>query len=216
MIEHPDATWLFAGRDPLVTDKRSMLREGQHSEHWWTALFSILLLHLASQPTPPKIALRRHIPLEPRFQYPETGSLDYHGMSLSSILVEARLLEAVALKLFNISEWPLDFQTLEVDLAISLPERNRVILIENKTERSRTNSLDRYEQAVKYLRGFGKNADLYVLISGGHWNDEIWGAIARNNLEIILWEDVLRLLHAIPLFRDVFHNDLPAYFAAYP
>ena len=212
----PDATWLFEGRDPRTTDRRVMARQGEQSEHWWTAVFSLLLLHLCAQSEPATIPLRRYHRSNDKETYPLTGSLDYHPLSLRSLLVEARLSAAVAKDLFQVPDWPQEFERLEVDIALSIPQHNRIVLIENKTVRGSANSLERYAAVADYLRKKGHCAHLHVLISCGHPNNDIWNTIEREGLEIIIWEDVLRLLHSTEFFRGIFHDELPDYFAHCP
>jgi hypothetical protein len=98
--DKPDATWLFARRDPSTLKVR--FKNGQHSESWWTALFSLFLLHYSVSRKYPKIPLRRPVFRKPEWEYPPEGVLDYKGLTFSSFLTERRLNEQVAKSFFDV------------------------------------------------------------------------------------------------------------------
>jgi hypothetical protein len=204
--DKPDATWLFHKRD-LSSPHHVKFPKGQHSESWWTALFSLFLLHENVSKMYPEIPLRRPQGGESDQTYPQVGALDYKGLTFSSFLTERQLNEGVAKSFFHIRTWPLEFKGLAVDLAIMLSADRGVVLIENKTVGTGDGSLHAYAEVVQYLNDNERKAELHVLVSRGHPNPKIWAAIEKYKLRIILWEDVLRLMAQNKFFSEVFDTD---------
>jgi hypothetical protein len=122
------------------------------------------------------------------------GALDYKGLTFSSFLAERLLNTELATSFFRVKTWQQEFTKLAVDLAIRLPADRGVVLIENKTVGTEYGSLHAYAEVMRFLKDNGLTADLYVLISRGHPSNKILPAIEKDNLRVILWEDVLRLM----------------------
>jgi len=206
--DKPDATWLFQRRDP--SSPKPKFPKGQHSESWWTALFSLFLLHQNATKMFPEIPFRK--PQRPQhgesdWTYPRVGALDYKGLTFSSFLAERLLNTELATSFFRVKTWQQEFTKLAVDLAIRLPADRGVVLIENKTVGTEYGSLHAYAEVMRFLKDNGLTADLYVLISRGHPSEKILPAIEEDKLRVILWEDVLRLMTQDSFFSQIFKTD---------
>lgn len=211
----PKADSLFEGIDPSGTRTRWC----QNSEHWWTTLFTLLLLYLAKQNRSANIPLRRLREYDDkRTIFEPAGRLDYQGITFSNLAVEARM-KHVAKHLFNISEWSSSLASVEPDITICWPEgRGRkgraAAVVESKTVRAKAGRLESNLLVKKCLEDHQWDVDLIVLISLGNSQDDIWKVIEANNTEflVVLWEDVLRVLDEIEMFKSFFDVRLAPYY----
>lgn len=206
--DKPDATWLFQRCDS--SSAKPMFPNGQHSESWWTALFSLFLLHQNVSGKCPEIPLHqphRPQPGESDWTYLPMRALDYKGLTFSSFLTERQLNAKLATSFFGVQTWPQEFTKLAVDLAVMFPAERRAVLIENKTVGAGPGSLGDYARVVKHLQANGLKAALHVLISRGNPTDSILESVLENDLSIILWEDVLRLMTQDSFFSQIFKTD---------
>ncbi len=143
-------------------------RSYRSSESWWTALFSMFVLHLANDADGRTIPLKRYQRAAQYWQYvpaiePQLKELPCRGLTLANVLMEARLTDAV----FG-TPWPQQFVDLRPDLTILRSVERQVILIENKTIGASIGAqLDTYVAAVDYLRQQGWDAHAVLLIKSG-------------------------------------------------
>ncbi len=183
-------------------------RTCHNSESWWTALFSIVLLHLAKHPKSGEIITKEYR-RGPVWAYCEAGGLDLLELSFSEVFVEPKL----TAELFQGLRWPKDFWNLVPDIVISRPKRRRTIFIENKTTGAniRKRQLKDYLGAIEYLKHNDWNAELVYLMSIGYQPDREWNLIEENRVRVILWEDVLRVIDGVECFRSLFDVELPPF-----
>jgi hypothetical protein len=211
----PKAVWLFQGVDP--SHKRT--RSWQNSEHWWTALFSLLMLHAAKHRLQLKLPLRKLMKIDDddTSHFKPAGFFDCQGITYSDLAVEARMNKA-GRDMFEIPEWPKALGNMEPDITIRMPKhgrgRGKAILIENKTVSAKRDRLDDYPSIAKTLQDHQWDVQLIVLISLGNSQNDIWEAIKKNRDEllVLLWEDVLRALDGIDVFKSLFDVPLAPYY----
>lgn len=226
----PDATWLFEGRDPT---SKKRLQQWQHSEHWWTALFSLVLLTLPKE-------RRRFNLFKPvlvnhgnyfDFEHADghrhfdlSGTLDLSEISFSSLLIEARIGRTVFEGFLGLKgeDWPLTELTLEPDITLAYSEdgRKNIYFIENKTVRGRSGRLECYLEVAKklsMLRDTANNmidAQVFVLLSNGNDKNDIWGMV--KDRRVLLWEDILQRLNTESSLENIKMNifgfDLKPYY----
>ncbi len=209
----PKADWLFEGKDPSGNRTRSW----QNSEHWWTALFSLLLLHLAKNNMSNKIPVRKLKKFDENKDclfFEPAVPLDLAGLKFSTLAVEAGLSQKVAPDMFQVSNWPKGLSRMEPDITICEPEKKQAIFIENKTVRAQVGRLIDYLGLGKRLEKDGWKIETIVLISLGNSKSQIWKTIEDRNeeLHVILWEDVLRIIDEIEEFRSFFDVSLAPYY----
>src|ERR1700680_382593 len=186
-----NATWLF--------EKPS--RSFRNSEPWWSALFSILVLHLARGSANPRIPLRKYVG-SPDEGFPSLEEpLDCSNIKFDELLVDARLNQT----LFPGIDWPIAFKDIKPDIMIHQHDAKRTVLIENKTIGHHLGrQLDRYHAVRKYLESKGWKAEFLLLISFGYETKREWRAVETTETKLILWEDVLRIMDSIEFFRSLF------------
>lgn len=190
-----DATWLFE-------------RPGRKSEQWWTSLASMLLIFLARHDSSASIPLWRYEATKTKWKYERCGVFGVGDAAFSTVMVE----QSLAARAFpGVPPWPTT-PNLNPDILIYRPDVKRVRIIENKTERARVGRLAPYAEAAKHLRDHGWDAILYVLISPAHPDNLIWSVVQQYALEILFWEDLLRLCDQIECFRSLFDEDLKQYY----
>lgn len=214
MTMTPSAHWLFENHDP----EHNTFRKGRNSEHFYTALFALLLFHLSSSSTKVRIPIRtvEESSDDNSWKYRAAGYLNCSGISFSSLWIETKLDKSTALDIFSLSEWP--FNSLEPDIVVANALDSRFVLIENKTTRSNPGSIGSYVEAAAYLCSQGRGTDVYVLITGDHPNYEIWKIIKDRRLKIILWEEVFAIIDEDPFFRTFFNFDgfqLSSYYGSF-
>lgn len=196
-----NATWLFQEPD----------RRFHNSESWWSSLFGLLLLYLAKRPGNGEIPLRRYVS-KPKWKYVRDGSLDYHELEFKDILVEPKLSGEV----FGGIKWPKEFVDLKPDILVLRPKPRMAVLIENKTIGARFGKqLERYIEIRHHLKASGWSVEFLPLLSVGFEAQYEWENLEKHHLRLILWEDVLRLLDTIELFRAFFAGvELRTYYSA--
>jgi hypothetical protein len=176
-----------------------------NSEHWWTSLFSMLLLHFGSM---------RHgaIPIKkyesgPPWKYSAEGFLDCTDLNFSNVLVEPRLDGG----LFGLDHWK--HRNVKPDVLAVEKRARKATLVECKTIREvvKEKQFSDYLAVRDDLRKAGWDAELYYLLSigteGEHDMERIEGEV-----HLILWEDVLRLFDEIDHFKSLFDVDLRPYY----
>lgn len=197
--ENDNATWLFIRPSPYF----------HNSEPWWSALFSMLILFLARDPNRPKIPLSRCVGAPNERFLDAKEYLDCDDIQFDELLVDARLSQ----KLFEGALWPNEFRDLRPDITIHQPRKKRLVLIENKTVGAQLGEqLDRYHDLKKRLTQDGWSAEFLLLISIGYEIRREWKAIEETDTKLILWEDVLRVLDTIEVFRSLFGSPLLPYY----
>ncbi|MGB6877081.1 MAG: PD-(D/E)XK nuclease family protein [Candidatus Acidiferrales bacterium] len=194
-----NATWLFIQPSPCF----------HNSEPWWSALFSMLVLHLAHHGNDYRIPISRCIGA-PNERFLETGAhLDCNDIKFDELLVDAKLSQ----RLFSEIDWPDKFRDIRPDILIHQPRIKRVVLIENKTVGAELgDQLDRYHELEACLTEHGWSAEFLLLISLGYEIRREWRAIENSETRLILWEDILKVMDSIEFFRSVFDVPLRSYY----
>ncbi|PYR14504.1 MAG: hypothetical protein DMF94_34195 [Acidobacteria bacterium] len=193
--EPQDATWLFQG--------------AHKSEQWWTSLASMLLIDLGRHQPHVTIPLWRYETDHANWRFHQSGtSLAVAAATFSNVMVETNL----ATELFPGIPWDERFLCTP-DLLIHQQDSRRITIIENKTERASIGRLALYGAVNQHLLTCGWDARLVVLISCGHPDDSIWREIERQRLELLLWEDLLRLIDQSQYLRWIFDEPLSSYYA---
>jgi hypothetical protein len=62
----------------------------------------------------------------------------------------------------------------------------------------------------------GYNANTYLLTSVGNTENAIWKVVLQQEIPLLLWEDVLKLIDGIGWLRDLFNEDLKPYYSDPP
>lgn len=194
-----NATWLFIQPSPYF----------HNSEPWWSALFSILVLHLARRENPPKIPLRKCVG-SPKESFNFLGEyLDCSDAKFDEVLVDAKLTQ----ELFSGIDWPDEFRDIRPDIMIHRPKLGRITLIENKTVGANLGEqLDRYHEVKEHLSKEGWSVEFFLLISSGYETRKEWRAVEKTETKLILWEDVLRIMDSIEFFRSIIGAPLKSYY----
>lgn len=193
-----NATWLFIRPSPYF----------HNSESWWSALFSILVLHLARADNP-KIPLRKCVG-SPKESFNFLGEyLDCSDVKFDEVLVDAKLTQ----RLFPGIAWPNEFRDTRPDIMIHRPKLKRITLIENKTVGANLGEqLDRYYEVKEHLSKEGWSVEFFLLISSGYENRREWRAVEKTETKLILWEDVLRIMDSTDFFRPIIGASLEPYY----
>jgi hypothetical protein len=198
-----NATWLFVKPSPNF----------HNSEPWWSALFSVLVLHLAHGGANPRIPLRKCVgsPNEKFCTLEE--SLDCSHIKFDELLVDAKLNQ----KLFPGIDWPSEFRDIRPDIMIHQPGNKLMKLIENKTVGADLgDQLERYHDVKGYLNKQGWSADFFLLISAGYEIRREWRNVEETGTKLILWEDILRIMDSIDFFRSLFGAPLKPFYEMLP
>jgi hypothetical protein len=192
-----NATWLFIKPSPYF----------HNSEPWWSALFSILVLHLARGKDNFKIPLKKCVG-SPKESFNSLGEyLDCSDVKFEEVLVDAKLNQ----RLFP--DLPNEFRDIRPDIMIHRPKLKRIALIENKTVGADLGEqLDRYHEVKAHLSKEGWSVEFFLLISSGYEIRREWGAIEKTETKLILWEDVLRIMDSIEFFRSTIGVSLKPYY----
>jgi hypothetical protein len=112
---------------------------------------------------------------------------------------------------FRLSSWPEEFLLLKPDVCILRRSQRETVFVEVKTiGASIARNHTRYLRARDHLRRSGWAAELYYLLSHGHECPGDWPLIERDEVRVILWEDVLRAATETPL-GELFDESLRAY-----
>lgn len=189
----PNATHLF----------ERPARHRHHSEAWWSAFFSLVLLYRAQ--TAPQFTLPIYTYRCRRYR--QVGHLGVEGLSFDTVAVEAPLSE----RAFGLAAWPPKFLNLKPDLSVIVLAEQQATFIETKTIGATiARNLDRYSKLCVHLNQNGWAVNLFYLLSHGHESPNDWSLITQKDLRILLWEDVLRSAIGTPL-ACVFDVDLTVY-----
>lgn len=148
-----NATWLFIKPSPYF----------HNSEPWWSALFSILLLHLARGEDNFKIPLKKCVG-SPEESFNSLGEyFDCSDVKFEEVLVDAKLNPK------TFPDLPSEFRDIRPDIMIHRPKLKRIALIENKTVGADLGEqLDRYHEVKAHLSKEGWSAKFFLLISSGY------------------------------------------------
>lgn len=195
MQEGNDATWLF--------------ERYKRSEQWWTSLASMLFIHLAVNGNSLPIPIWRFETNQDGWHYYRTPDvLTLADIRPSEVMVEATLKK----DLFpDLQSWPTELVTTP-DIILYWKKSRRLIIIENKTERAQVGSISKYWKAAKYLKTHGWETDLLLLISCGHPSNSIWNVVATYQVDLLLWEDLLKVADSMDWSRSLFDEDLKRYY----
>ncbi|MFZ0465540.1 MAG: hypothetical protein WBE20_10975 [Candidatus Acidiferrales bacterium] len=192
-----NATWLFIKPSPYF----------HNSEPWWSALFSILLLHLARGEDNFKIPLKKCVG-SPEESFNSLGEyFDCSDVKFEEVLVDAKLNPK------TFPDLPSEFRDIRPDIMIHRPKLKRIALIENKTVGADLGEqLDRYHEVKAHLSKEGWSAEFFLLISSGYEIRREWRAVEKTETKLILWEDVLRIMDSIEFFRSIIGVSLKPYY----
>jgi|SRR5579864_4774320 len=184
-------------------------RDFHNSESWWSALFSILVLHLAQGGNTSKIPLCKYVGSLGEGFIDLGEYLDCSDTKFDEVLVDAKLNN----ELFGIDEWPNEFSGIRPDVLFHRPKLKRTTLIENKTVGANLDrQLDRYHKIKRYLDKNGWSAEFLLLISLGYETERVWKAVEESETKLILWEDVLRVMDSIEFFRSILPSPMKPYY----
>ena len=193
--ERKDATWLF--------------EKYERSEQWWTSLASMLFTHLSLKESGASIPIWRYETDQRGWRFNKTHNiLALTDIRPSYVLVEKRLNG----DLFqDLPSWPTELITTP-DLLLYWKISRRAVIIENKTKGAPVGSISKYWEAAKYLKAHGWEADLLLLISCGHHDNSIWNVVKKYQVDLLLWEDLLKIADAMDWSRLLFDEDLKCYY----
>lgn len=197
-----NATWLFEYPP----------KDLHNSEQWWSSLFSMFVLHLGAQSKPEPIAVYQcNGEKDWRFTLARDRSLDCTGLKYDEVFVEQKLHKDI----FELRAWPDELGGVSPDILIVRRPRKTAILIENKTIRATFNGqIERYLRIVNHLCEQGWSARFLPLISCGYEVERERRLL--QDLDVILWEDVLRRMDKMEHFRALFDHPLRTYYENAP
>jgi hypothetical protein len=195
MLEGKDATWLF--------------EKYERSEQWWTSFASMLFTHLALKDSTRSIPIWRYETDQKGWRFNKTHNfLTLTDIRPSHVMVEKTLKG----DLFqDLPSWPTELITTP-DLLLYWKVSLRTVIIENKTKGAQAGSISKYCEAKKYLKDHGWETDFILLISCGHPDNSIWNLVEEYQLNLLLWEDLLRLADSLDWSRSLFEEDLKGYY----
>jgi len=200
-----NASWLFERPSKAF----------HNSEKWWSSLFSFLLLHLAQSGLDVIIPIYRYDQDERtwRFSKIQNAKLDYRNLTFLNIVIDGKLTETP----FGLDQWPVVFLDIRPDIMLICRDEKRFVFIEVKTtEQLKIGQIERYGEAVKHLEAQGWRGDSLYLVSGGNVDSQAT-YIAKHNVRLILWEDVIRIIDDIPHLRSIFSGvELKQFYARVP
>lgn len=200
MPDRKDATWLFE-------------RYGR-SEQWWTSLASMLFIHCALNDNAPPIPIWRYEEDQKGWRFNKTDKfLTLTGIRPSHVMVEKTLKEGL---FEGLQSWPTELITTP-DLLLYRKDSPHVIIIENKTKGASVGSISKYREAAKYLetqslKEHRWKADFLLLISCGNPDNSIWEVVNEYQIDLLLWEDLLKIAATMDWSRLLFDEDLKCYY----
>ena len=172
-------------------------RRYHSSESWWSSFFAMVLLDRTQND--PHWCLRT-------YSCKDGWPLERHDcfmpgrLAPAEVIIEAPLSEHP----FRLARWPTEFLCLKPDVCILRGALSQVTFIEVKTiGASLAKNHSRYLRARTHLEEQGWCAKFYYLLSHGHECPGDWSLVERDNVPIILWEDVLREAAATPFAKLV-------------
>lgn len=167
-------------------------RNFHNSESFWSSLFAIYILITSNSKDPISIPIYKYRVVENKWRFEPSGELSIPpGLSYHNVVVEGKINESSFENMPNI---PPELYDIRPDIIIKHNKMVHIVEIKTIGHKIGEYQKSNYEKLVNKLKENGYEANLYFLLSVGHEHESDWAMLAKDDIKILLWEDVLKLI----------------------